>query len=268
MQLRFAWNGFEQITLKFCTCHDNSVLLTRANFHGDCVLSTMRFLWNYFSLNGNTEIIDTVGCCKLSGVCWENFGENWSRYNSTHIVFATGTWPRVPDSKIHGANMGATWVLSAPGGTHVGPMSLASRGHSYPNGPEASREASWGSEFVLLKKRKVGSFILLHKISWTACCFGIRTFLKQYSCYESATIWYTDHQYLAQCSEMINNLPEIPLIFCNYAVRSFGTWRKGPGQSPCNVLSISDLELYVTETSTGVCDSVTDWNVVRMRKPL
>ena len=35
-----------------------------------------------------------------------------------------------------------------------------------------------------------------------------------------------------------------------------------------NVLSISDLELYVTETSTGVCDPVTDKNVVRMRKPL
>ena len=32
-----------------------------------------------------------------------------------------------PDSKIHGANMGPTWVLSAPGGPHVGPMNLAVR---------------------------------------------------------------------------------------------------------------------------------------------
>ena len=129
---------------------------------------------------------------------------------------------------------------------------------AYPNGPEAGREAGWGSEFVPLKKRKVGSFILLYKISRTLWCFGMRTFLKQYSCYASATIWYTDHQYLAQCGEIINNLPQIPLIFCNYAMRSCGTWRKGPGQSPCNVLSISDLELYVTETSMGVCDPVTD----------
>ena len=30
-----------------------------------------------------------------------------------------------PDSKIHGANMGPTWVLSAPGGPHVGHMNLA-----------------------------------------------------------------------------------------------------------------------------------------------
>ena len=31
----------------------------------------------------------------------------------------------VPDSKVHGANMGPTRVLSAPCGPHVGPMSLA-----------------------------------------------------------------------------------------------------------------------------------------------
>ena len=30
-----------------------------------------------------------------------------------------------PGSKIHGANMGPTWVLSSPGGPHVGPMKLA-----------------------------------------------------------------------------------------------------------------------------------------------
>ena len=32
-----------------------------------------------------------------------------------------------PDSKVHGANMGPTWVLSAPGGPHVGPMNFAIR---------------------------------------------------------------------------------------------------------------------------------------------
>ena len=29
-----------------------------------------------------------------------------------------------PDSKFHGANMGPTWVLSAPGGLQVGLMNL------------------------------------------------------------------------------------------------------------------------------------------------
>ena len=32
-----------------------------------------------------------------------------------------------PDSKVHGANMGPTWALSAPGGPHVGPINLAVR---------------------------------------------------------------------------------------------------------------------------------------------
>ena len=30
-----------------------------------------------------------------------------------------------PDRKVHGANMGPTWVLSAPDRTHVAPMNLA-----------------------------------------------------------------------------------------------------------------------------------------------
>ena len=32
-----------------------------------------------------------------------------------------------PDSKIHGANMGPTWILSAQDGPHVGPMNRATR---------------------------------------------------------------------------------------------------------------------------------------------
>ena len=35
----------------------------------------------------------------------------------------------VPDCKVHWANMGPTWVLSAPDWPHVGPMNLAIRGH-------------------------------------------------------------------------------------------------------------------------------------------
>ena len=33
----------------------------------------------------------------------------------------------IPDSKAHGANMGPTWVLSAPDGPHVSPMNLVIR---------------------------------------------------------------------------------------------------------------------------------------------
>ena len=30
----------------------------------------------------------------------------------------------IPDSKVHVADMGPTWVLLSPGGPHVGPMNL------------------------------------------------------------------------------------------------------------------------------------------------
>ena len=44
-----------------------------------------------------------------------------------HICVTRPQWVNTPDSKVHGANMGPTWVLSAPDGPHVGPMNLAFR---------------------------------------------------------------------------------------------------------------------------------------------
>ena len=68
---------------------------------------------------------------------------NWGKDNSLRIVnnpsndrpilvitlSADGLASRSynPDSKVHVANMGPTWVLSAPGGPHAGPMNLATR---------------------------------------------------------------------------------------------------------------------------------------------
>ena len=47
----------------------------------------------------------------------------WSQYPSPGWYMQLHT----PDSKVHGANMGPTWVLSAPDGPLVGPMNLAIR---------------------------------------------------------------------------------------------------------------------------------------------
>ena len=41
----------------------------------------------------------------------------------------SGCFIEYPESKVHGANMGPTWVLSVPYGPHVGPMNLAIRVH-------------------------------------------------------------------------------------------------------------------------------------------
>ena len=44
----------------------------------------------------------------------------WQCYATIFVFHTTKT----PDSKVHGANMGPTWVLSAPDGPHVGLMNL------------------------------------------------------------------------------------------------------------------------------------------------
>ena len=49
-----------------------------------------------------------------------------------NVILRVFSWRRisdvVPESKVHGANMGPTWVLSSPDGPHVGPMNFAIRG--------------------------------------------------------------------------------------------------------------------------------------------
>ena len=54
---------------------------------------------------------------------WPTFTKTIKIYlkNKNSVTYA------FPDSKVHGANMGPTWVLSAPDGPHVGPMDLAIR---------------------------------------------------------------------------------------------------------------------------------------------
>ena len=59
----------------------------------------------------------------------------------------------------------------------------------HPNGPKADHKAGWESEYVPLRIGQTKRFALLHKISRTAGCFVTRT-LKQYRCYQSATIPY------------------------------------------------------------------------------
>ena len=47
--------------------------------------------------------------------------------SDAYIYLVAQYWFRYPDIKVHGANMGPTWVLSAPDGPHVGLMNLAIR---------------------------------------------------------------------------------------------------------------------------------------------
>ena len=45
--------------------------------------------------------------------------------NTQNCARCSRVWNIERDSKFHGANMGPTWVLSAPDGPHVGPMKFA-----------------------------------------------------------------------------------------------------------------------------------------------
>ena len=60
---------------------------------------------------------------------WLCFHMTVYRWNLT--MYFEGYWGNhaiaTPDNKVHGANMGPTWVLSAPDEPHVGPMNLVIR---------------------------------------------------------------------------------------------------------------------------------------------
>ena len=56
----------------------------------------------YFKIGGMNELLHPI--CHFRDRSWNN---------------------GIPDSKIHGANMGPTWVLSAPDGPHIGPMKFS-----------------------------------------------------------------------------------------------------------------------------------------------
>ena len=77
-----------------------------------------------------------------------------------------------PDSKVHGVNMGPTWVLSAPDGPHVGPMNLAIRvvachrmpaldgGHSSEINARIYRTVDWHfMQYFVFVRRVVGRLI-------------------------------------------------------------------------------------------------------------
>ena len=67
-------------------------------------------IWGFCDL-----LVALKSCWTISGVASKLYAMMlmWYHYNV------------LPISKVHGANMGLTWVLSAPDGPHVGPMNHA-----------------------------------------------------------------------------------------------------------------------------------------------
>ena len=79
--------------------------------------------WSLGILNFNW-IISRVRVRRM--VCLKKCDKIFTCYSHCHIIgcnLGSGS----PDSKVHGTNMGPTWVLSAPDGPHIGPINLAIR---------------------------------------------------------------------------------------------------------------------------------------------
>ena len=85
-------------------------------------------------LNKNWNLLCLLTMQMLQKVCgstWKHWKLFISGMSSTNIIIIDNTHEynkysvNVADSKVHGANMGPTWVLSAPDGPNVGPMNLA-----------------------------------------------------------------------------------------------------------------------------------------------
>ena len=110
--------------LKFCrwiyyiSVLSNSFKLNYISLQGH------KLIWSKYqptlSLNSLESLVSISTCFCLKIILWSCSGPKvdgiqlkWNGYS--------------PDSKVHEANMGPTWVLSAPDGPHVGPMNLAIR---------------------------------------------------------------------------------------------------------------------------------------------
>ena len=102
-----------------------------------------------------------------------NLRENWVlSHLSFFVIFlfytASYHFSSVPDSKVHGANMGPTWVPSAPDRPYVRPMNLAIR--AVIMGPKQTFLHTINSE---LKHTPESTYILFLMIPHTQPC-GIK----------------------------------------------------------------------------------------------
>ena len=71
------------------------------------IIKIERHGWNFITI-----------CGRVTSLIW-----SYNMYNGIQLS-------NFPESKVHGANVELTWVLSVPDGPHVGPMNLAISVHT------------------------------------------------------------------------------------------------------------------------------------------
>ena len=65
--------------------------------------------------------------CAFDKTCHGRQTKMFNDREDRFVKYGLNSRDGYPDSNVHVAHMGPTWILSAPGGPHVGPMNLAIR---------------------------------------------------------------------------------------------------------------------------------------------
>ena len=105
-------------------CHSGSFMIctscsnSYSHIDNNCWqnLIMMRYTWSFHKRFIFLEMI--YNACVFIGFEYEY------RFLPSYIAPTGVRYNNNPDSTVHGANMGPTWVLSASDGLHVGPMNL------------------------------------------------------------------------------------------------------------------------------------------------
>ena len=89
--------------------------------HIFCGLCIEYFLWNFLKFNDARPLWWLPTLVQLIAWSQQAIGHYLNQWRLPSPMMP------YPDSKAHGANIGPIWVLLAPGGPQVGPMTLAIR---------------------------------------------------------------------------------------------------------------------------------------------
>ena len=119
------------ITISCCTCYHLSSLFVVSGHVQSYPASPLVAFSQISPLSCST--VSSLSCCPFSYI--SSFVHSWGNYLPLFkwcrirycLMFYSDSYSPFPDDKVHGANMGPTWVLSAPDGPHVGPMNHTNR---------------------------------------------------------------------------------------------------------------------------------------------
>ena len=125
---------------------------------------------------------------------------HWSLFVGISLALSQ----RCPGSKVHGANMGPTWVLSAPDGPHIVPMNLAIR-VDFGNSLLGSTPFIWPEPYFLnLTHWPLGDMVVILGIRFPKVCYRLSSWTFRGKSL-SEHIWYKWKlvQVIAWCRQVV-----------------------------------------------------------------